>query len=160
MEVSRTNVEWGDPPSKKPLSPPRQLPGFPVRRKRLHRHRSCLVQRNNNALIYYSYEIEIFALLVYAPRFASSSSGADRVPQKFKHQNHNPLETRLKLWSQVLRVLSWNKRETRSRLASFNSRKVMVSTWKKISQGKYYADKQKIVLPLGPISSDEFEHRS
>jgi hypothetical protein len=37
---------------------------------------------------------------------------------------------------------------------------VMVSTWKKISQGKYYADKQKIVLPLGPISSDEFEHRS
>ena len=28
---------------------------------------------------------------------------------------------------------------------------------KKISQGKYYADKQKLVLPLGPISPSEFE---
>jgi hypothetical protein len=28
---------------------------------------------------------------------------------------------------------------------------------KKVSQGKYYADKQKLVLPIGPISPDQFD---
>lgn len=28
---------------------------------------------------------------------------------------------------------------------------------KKVSQGKYFADKQKIVLPIGPINPNEFD---